>query len=252
MWDLLDAVATAANLITFAWVVWRESNILFDPRRTPSRTRARAMIRVILVALPVWTCVLLLLLVQRRPVKQDVTRGQPRRSDRAGSAAYAYDDAGQPSAVAYPNTIASAYTIDRAGRVATSPTHALAALSPPSATPSTGEGQRLSRSSPQGTTGYTDDALGRLTGTTYPDTPAETFGYDAVGNRTSRTSSGATTTYAYDDANELASTTTAGSTSTYAYDRTATAPAWSFRQRRIRARRPFRPTLPRALPPGTR
>ncbi len=132
--------------------------------------------------------------------------------------AYSYDDAGQPASVAYPNTIASSYTIDRAGRVTnlayTRSGSALAAFG----YTFNGEGQRMTETSPQGTTGYTYDALGRLTGTTYPDTPAETFGYDAVGNRTSRTSSGATTTYAYNDANELASTTTAGSTSTYAYD----------------------------------
>ena len=132
--------------------------------------------------------------------------------------AYSYDDAGQPASVAYPNTIASSYTIDRAGRVTnlayTRSGSALAAFG----YTFNGEGQRMTETSPQGTTGYTYDALGRLTGTTYPDTPAETFGYDAVGNRTSRTSSGATTTYAYNDANELASTTTAGSTSTYTYD----------------------------------
>jgi RHS repeat-associated protein len=132
--------------------------------------------------------------------------------------AYSYDDAGQPASVSYPNTIASSYTIDRAGRVTnlayTRSGSALAAFG----YTFNGQGQRITESSPEGTTGYTYDALGRLTGTTYPDTPSETFGYDAVGNRTSRTSSGATTTYAYDNANELASTTTAGSTSTYASD----------------------------------
>jgi RHS repeat-associated protein len=132
--------------------------------------------------------------------------------------AYAYDDAGQPSTVTYPNTIAAAYTINRAGSVTnlayTRSGNALASFG----YIFNGEGQRMSETSPDGTTGYTYDTLGRLTGTTYPDTPAETFVYDAVGNRTSRTSSGVATTYVYDDANQLATATTAGSTSTYSYD----------------------------------
>jgi RHS repeat-associated protein len=132
--------------------------------------------------------------------------------------AYTYDDAGRPASVAYPNTIAAAYTIDRAGRVGN-----LAYTRSGSALASfgytfNGEGQRLTETSPQGTTSYAYDTLGRLTGTTYPDTPAETFTYDAVGNRTTRTSNGVTTTYAYDDANELTSVTTGGVVATYTYD----------------------------------
>jgi len=132
--------------------------------------------------------------------------------------AYAYDDAGQPSSVTYPNTIAASYTINRAGSVTslayTRSGNALASFG----YTFNGESQRTSETSPDGTTNYTYDTLGRVTGTTYPDTPAETFGYDAVGNRTSRVSSGATTTYAYDDANQLGSTSVSGSTSTYSYD----------------------------------
>ena len=133
--------------------------------------------------------------------------------------AYSYDDAGQPSTVAYPNTVTGTYTIDRAGRVSslayTRSGSALAAFG----YTFNGQGQRLTETSPDGTTTYTYDNLGRLSGTTYPDTtPAETFGYDAAGNRTSRTSNGATTTYTYNDANELATAATSGSTATYSYD----------------------------------
>jgi RHS repeat-associated protein len=132
--------------------------------------------------------------------------------------AYSYDDAGRPSTVAYPNTIAASYTIDRAGRVGN-----LAYTRSGSALASfgytfNGEGQRLSETSPEGTTSYTYDTLGRLTGTTYPDTPAETFTYDTVGNRTTRVSNGVTTTYGYDDASELTSVTTGGVVATYTYD----------------------------------
>jgi RHS repeat-associated protein len=132
---------------------------------------------------------------------------------------YTYDDAGRPATVGYPNTIAAAYTIDPAGRVTnlaySKGGNALAAFG----YTFNGEGQRLTETSPDGTTTYGYDNLGRLTSATYPgSTPAETFGYDAVGNRTSRTASSVTTSYSYNDANELASSSVSGSTSTYAYD----------------------------------
>ena len=64
MWDLLGLAVAGANLILFGWVLWRASNILFDPRPMPGRMRGRGMMRVALIALPVWMILLILLLVQ--------------------------------------------------------------------------------------------------------------------------------------------------------------------------------------------
>lgn len=58
MWGLLGLAVAGANLILFGWVLWRASNILFDPRPMPGRMRGRAMMRVALVALPVWMILL--------------------------------------------------------------------------------------------------------------------------------------------------------------------------------------------------
>jgi RHS repeat-associated protein len=59
--------------------------------------------------------------------------------------------------------------------------------------------------------GYTYDSLDRLTGATNFESPVESYGYDAVGNRTS---SHLSATYNYQSANKLTSTANA----TYSYD----------------------------------
>jgi YD repeat-containing protein len=64
----------------------------------------------------------------------------------------------------------------------------------------------------QTTWGY--DALDRLTSASYPNGDAVSYGYDAVGNRTSLTVNGNTTTNTFDAADRL----TASGTTTYGYD----------------------------------
>jgi RHS repeat-associated protein len=69
-----------------------------------------------------------------------------------------------------------------------------------------------------GTTTYSYDGSGRLTGINYSDsTPDVTYTYDGVGNRTQMTD-GATDTYAYDGVNRLTQATRAADTVSYTYD----------------------------------
>ncbi len=65
-----------------------------------------------------------------------------------------------------------------------------------------------------GTTSYNYDDLYRLTEVDYPNSDVVSYGYDAVGNRTSLTVNGTTTTNTFDAANEL----TASGSDTYSYD----------------------------------
>jgi RHS repeat-associated protein len=54
-----------------------------------------------------------------------------------------------------------------------------------------------------GKTSYAYDLIYQLTGINYASGDAETFSYDAMGNRLSRTYNGETTTYTYNAANEI-------------------------------------------------
>ena len=97
------------------------------------------------------------------------------------------------------------------------------------------DGKCVSQTTAEGVESYTYDADGQLTGVIYPDGTAETFAYDAVGNRT--TANGATYTVndmnqyttisggaapvsnlTYDLDGNLTSKTDADGTTTYAYD----------------------------------
>lgn len=97
------------------------------------------------------------------------------------------------------------------------------------------DGKCVSQTTAEGVESYTYDADGQLTGVTYPDGTAETFAYDAAGNRT--TANGATYTVndmnqytaisggaapvsdlTYDLDGNLTTKTDADGTTTYAYD----------------------------------
>jgi RHS repeat-associated protein len=60
------------------------------------------------------------------------------------------------------------------------------------------EGQTTSKSDPQGPTSYQWDGRGRLTQVQLPDGQSVSYGYDAIGRLSSRTSGGSTTSYLYD------------------------------------------------------
>ncbi len=68
-----------------------------------------------------------------------------------------------------------------------------------------------------GTTVYTYDGAGRLTGES-KGTNSTTYAYDAANNRTSMTENGVTTSYTYDANNRLLTETEGNSTKTYTYD----------------------------------
>src|SRR6185369_4125236 len=60
------------------------------------------------------------------------------------------------------------------------------------------EGQTTTQTDTQGTTNYQWDARGRLASATLSDGHRVSYGYDAMGRRTSRSANGATTTFLYD------------------------------------------------------
>ena len=103
------------------------------------------------------------------------------------------------------------------------------------------DGKCISQTTAEGTESYTYDADGQLTSVTYPDGTSETFTYDAVGNRISRTgdspvqnesytvnnlnqyteivnAQAARSTMTYDLDGNLTSRTDADGTTTYTYD----------------------------------
>ncbi|MFY9609632.1 MAG: RHS repeat-associated core domain-containing protein [Blastocatellia bacterium] len=60
------------------------------------------------------------------------------------------------------------------------------------------EGQTIAKTDAQGVTAYRWDARGRLIGATLPDSRSISYGYDALGRRSTRTEGAVTTTFLYD------------------------------------------------------
>lgn len=135
-----------------------------------------------------------------------------------GTTGYSYDDAGRVTAISFPTSVSASYTNDAAGRL-----RSLAYSRSGSTLASfdytlSASGQRLTEAGPEGTTGYSYDALHRLASVSYPDSTVEAFSYDAVGNRLSRSLGAQTTSYSYDGADQLTSVTLGADTTTFSYD----------------------------------
>jgi RHS repeat-associated protein len=124
---------------------------------------------------------------------------------------YGYDDDGRLSTVTGPdpdgtgplNAPVTTYSYDANGNLATK--------TDPNgnATPTLGDG----------TTTYSYDPAGRLTGINYSDaTPAVSFTYDAAGNRKTMSDSAGTVSYAYDALDRLTSSTRGSDAFSYTYD----------------------------------
>lgn len=77
------------------------------------------------------------------------------------------------------------------------------------------EGQTTSKTDEQGTTNYQWDARGRLKQASLPSSQSVSYGYDALGRRSSRTAGGVTTSFLYDGLDVVLDRGTDGSTVDY-------------------------------------
>ncbi len=140
------------------------------------------------------------------------------------STAYSYDGNGNLLARTDPNGHQTSYAYDAANRM-TEMTLPLGrvwtyAYDPDGNLVQTVDANGTSTPAPDdGTTTYSYDRAGRLTGIDYSDsTPDVSFSYDPVGNRTSMTDGQGRQTYAYDAVNRLAEVSRGGESFAYAYD----------------------------------
>lgn len=127
---------------------------------------------------------------------------------------YGYDSAGRLATTSLPNGVVetrgynpasqlTSLSADRGGTILTSFTYSL-----------DDAGIRAAVQDLQGTESYSYDNLYRLTGATYADQTTQGYGYDAVGNRLTKSENGTPTSYSYDNADRL---TAAGAVG-YGYD----------------------------------
>lgn len=116
---------------------------------------------------------------------------------------YTYDAANERLSVTSPTGQQWTYAYDADGRLVSE------VDANGNSTPASGDG----------TTSRGYDAAGHLTSIGYSDTtPAVTFAYDSVGNRTQMTDGAGTQTYTYDAASRLTGVTRGTNTFSYAYD----------------------------------
>jgi RHS repeat-associated protein len=136
---------------------------------------------------------------------------------------YTYDSAGNLTTRTDPKTHQTTYAYDGANRLTsmTLPlsrqwTYAYDAAG--NRTQVVDANGNSTQTAGDGTTTYSYDRAGRLTGIDYSDsTPDVTYSYDRVGNRTQMTD-GATQTYSYDSVNRLTQVTRGTDTFAYTYD----------------------------------
>jgi RHS repeat-associated protein len=142
-------------------------------------------------------------------------------TDPAGGAfTFRYDPAGRPTSLIRPNGINDTITYDGAGNL-TSLHSALGAtlVNQADYTYNTA-GLRATLTTSAGTTNYTYDPASQLTSAAYPASarlPADTYTYDAVGNRTS-TATSPLGSFTYDSGDRLLNDATT-TTTTYTYDK---------------------------------
>src|SRR5437588_4246182 len=119
---------------------------------------------------------------------------------------YVYDAANKLTSRTLPNSVATIYTydgLDRLTRLKDAKNNTVIADNNYTYNAA---GQITQNIDQSGTHAYGYDALDRLTSATYTGTPAESYAYDSVGNRTSSQRSA---TYSYQPFNRLTNTTTA-------------------------------------------
>ena len=148
---------------------------------------------------------------------------------------YEYDATGKLTKESKGNGTYTTYEYDPAGQIVS-----LKNYSPDDAIQSIFDytydenGNRTSMTTLDGVTTYEYDAIGQLTGVTYPNGRHITYEYDPAGNRITVTDNGVatayttnnmnqynqvgSTTYTYDDDGNMISKTDAGGTTTYEYD----------------------------------
>jgi RHS repeat-associated protein len=116
---------------------------------------------------------------------------------------YTYDDANRQASVTSPTGQKWTYVYDANGNQ----------------TSTVDANGNSTQTAGDGTTTVAYDAVGRASSISYADsTPAVSFTYDAVGNRTQMTDGAGSQTYTYDAANRLTSVTRGTNTFTYAYN----------------------------------
>lgn len=116
---------------------------------------------------------------------------------------YNYDTAGRLGSFTLPNGVVTTYGYDDASRTS-SVSHVNDAATIAARTYTFDDvGNRLTANNGTASDTYTYDELYRITGITYADGSAQSFAYDASGNRTSQALDGLTTNYSYDIADQL-------------------------------------------------
>ncbi|MBI2908789.1 MAG: DUF2380 domain-containing protein, partial [Chloroflexi bacterium] len=126
---------------------------------------------------------------------------------------YGYDDAGRLTSTAYPTGVTEIRSYNNADQLAS----IVAGTGGPPLTSFAytldNAGIRTAVQDLAGAESYTYDNLYRITGVTYSDQTAQSYTYDAVGNRLTRVQGG-TTSYTYDNGDRM----TAAGSATYTYD----------------------------------
>jgi RHS repeat-associated protein len=152
---------------------------------------------------------------------------------------FAYDAVSNLTSRGLPNGTATTYTYDGLDRLKRLKDAKASTVIADNNYTYNNAGQIVQNIDQSGTHVYGYDALDRLTSATYTGTPAESYAYDVVGNRSSSQRS---TSYSYQPFNRLTGTTTAG----YLYDSNGnmiskadssgtTQFAWDFENRLIQA-----------------
>lgn len=142
----------------------------------------------------------------------DALNRMTRITDAAGATVlYAYDASGRVTSRTFSNGVVTGYGYDGLGRLTSLADVKGAATLSNLQYQYDAAGRVTRKTDSAGAHVYSYDAAGRLTSATHPDAPAESYGYDEVGNRTS---SHRATGYTYQGFNRLA----AAGAASFTYD----------------------------------